>query len=84
MELWKIFETLSGSSPIFAVSIHTNFNQTQTDATVPLSLLGKKQRIWRISSKLLQKSQDLLTAIAQKILSWFLYFSKGTVLFVTR
>jgi hypothetical protein len=35
-EQWKIFKTLSGSSPIFALSIHTTFNQTQTDATVPL------------------------------------------------
>jgi hypothetical protein len=78
------FKNPQWSSPIFAVSIHTTFNQTQTDATVPLSLFGKKQCIWRISSKLLQKSQDLLIVIAQKIISWFLYFSKVTVLVVTQ
>jgi hypothetical protein len=39
-EQWKILNTLSGSSLIFALSIHTTFNQTQTDATVPLIFLG--------------------------------------------
>jgi hypothetical protein len=37
MEQWAILKTLSGSSPIFALSIHTTFSQTQTGATVPLS-----------------------------------------------
>ncbi len=36
MEEWKILKTLSGSSPIFALSFHTTFSQTQTGATVPL------------------------------------------------
>jgi hypothetical protein len=38
MEQWAILKTLSGSSPIFALSIHTTFSQTQTGATVPLSV----------------------------------------------
>jgi hypothetical protein len=29
-------KTLSGSSPVFALSNHTTFSQTQTGATVPL------------------------------------------------
>ncbi len=33
----KFYKTLSGSSPIFALSIHTTFGQTQTGATVPLT-----------------------------------------------
>jgi hypothetical protein len=37
LELWKILKTLSGSSPVFSLSNHTIFNQTQTGATVPLS-----------------------------------------------
>jgi hypothetical protein len=37
MEQWAILKTLSGSSPIFALSIHTTFSQTQTGATVPLT-----------------------------------------------
>jgi hypothetical protein len=36
-ELWKILKTLSSSSPVFALSNHTTFSQTQTGATVPLS-----------------------------------------------
>jgi hypothetical protein len=35
-KLWKILKTLSGSSPIFALSNHTTRSQTQTGATVPL------------------------------------------------
>jgi hypothetical protein len=31
-----ILKTLSGSPPIFALSIHTTFSTTQTGATVPL------------------------------------------------
>jgi hypothetical protein len=34
---WKILKTFSGFSPIFALSIHTTFSQTQTGATVPLN-----------------------------------------------
>jgi hypothetical protein len=34
--LWKIFQMLSGPSPIFALSNHTILCQTQTGATVPL------------------------------------------------
>jgi hypothetical protein len=36
-EQWKILKTLSGSTPIFALSIHTNFSRTQTGATAPLN-----------------------------------------------
>jgi hypothetical protein len=32
----KFLKTLCGSSPIFALSFHTTFSQTQTGATVPL------------------------------------------------
>jgi hypothetical protein len=39
MEQWAILKTLSGSSPIFALSIHTTFSQTQTGTTVPLNYL---------------------------------------------
>jgi hypothetical protein len=35
-EPWKILKTLSGSSPVFALSNHTSFSQTQTGATIPL------------------------------------------------
>jgi hypothetical protein len=37
---WKNFKTLtfSGFSPIFALSNHTTFSQTQTGATVPFIL----------------------------------------------
>jgi hypothetical protein len=35
-KLQKIFKMLSGSSPIFALSNHATFSQTQTGATVPL------------------------------------------------
>jgi hypothetical protein len=31
------FKTLSGSSPVFVLSNHTTFSQTQTGAIVPLS-----------------------------------------------
>jgi hypothetical protein len=34
----KNFKTLSGSSPIFALSNYTTFSQTQTGATVPLRI----------------------------------------------
>jgi hypothetical protein len=37
-EQGKIFKTLSGSSPIFALSIHTTFSQTQIGATIPLMM----------------------------------------------
>ncbi len=33
----KILKTLSGSSPKYFLSPHTNFSQTQTGTTVPLS-----------------------------------------------
>jgi hypothetical protein len=33
--MWKILKTLS-DSPVFALSNHTTFSQTQTGATVPL------------------------------------------------
>jgi hypothetical protein len=36
MEQWAILKTLSRSSPIFALSIHPTFSQTQAGATVPL------------------------------------------------
>jgi hypothetical protein len=36
-ELWKNVKTLSGSSPIFDLSNHTTFSQTETGATVTLS-----------------------------------------------
>jgi hypothetical protein len=39
---WKILKTFSGSSPIFALSIHTTLSQTQAGATVPLSNLFDK------------------------------------------
>ncbi len=32
-----MFKVLSGSFPIFALSNHTTFSQTQTGVTVPLS-----------------------------------------------
>jgi hypothetical protein len=35
-ELWKILQTLSGSS-VFELSNHTTFSQTQTGATPPLN-----------------------------------------------
>jgi hypothetical protein len=34
------FKNLQRSSPIFALSIHTTFSQTQTGATVPLRTLS--------------------------------------------
>ncbi len=49
---------LSSSSPIFALSDHTTFSQTQTGATVPLSTFGwgiihylKCVLLHRVSSK---------------------------------
>jgi hypothetical protein len=44
MEQWAILKTLSGSSPIFALSIHTTFSQTQTGATVPLRQLIRRSK----------------------------------------
>jgi hypothetical protein len=38
MEEWKILKTLSVTPPIFVLSFHTAFSQTQTGATVPLNL----------------------------------------------
>ncbi len=43
MEQWAILKTLSGSSPIFALSIHTTLSQTQTGATVPLTICSREQ-----------------------------------------
>jgi hypothetical protein len=41
-KLWKILKTLSGSSPIFALSNHTTCSQTQAGATVPLKELSEQ------------------------------------------
>jgi hypothetical protein len=38
----KILQTLSGSSPIFELSIYTTFGQTQTGATVPSNTASEK------------------------------------------
>jgi hypothetical protein len=35
-----MLKTLSGSSPIFALSSHTTCSQTETGATIPLSSVG--------------------------------------------
>jgi hypothetical protein len=43
MEQWAILKTLSESSPIFALSIHTTLSQTQTGATVPLKPVIEEQ-----------------------------------------
>ncbi len=46
MEQWAILKTLSRSSPIFALSIHTTFSQTQTGATVPVrELVGRVRNV---------------------------------------
>jgi hypothetical protein len=36
----KKFKSISGSSPIFALSNYTTFSQTQIGATVPLKYVG--------------------------------------------
>jgi hypothetical protein len=50
MEQWAILKTLSGSSPIFALSIHTTFSQTQTGATVPLRRKNDYMQVHRSTS----------------------------------
>ncbi len=37
-EAVEFFKTIGGSSPIFALSNHTTFSQTQTGTSVPLTL----------------------------------------------
>jgi hypothetical protein len=46
-------KTLSGSSPVFVLSYHTTFSQTQTGATVPLNKLlyyFHVSMLWSISA----------------------------------